>query len=88
MKKGHGLERQVPVLTEEKLAALSTKQLLARLKRLQWCEESLDSSDLGEDEAKSCAGILFKSSPEWKEAYEMVKRVLAEREHVARHKER
>ena len=69
MKKGHGLEREVPILTEEKLTALSTTQLLARLKRLHYCEESLNASDLG-DEVKSCTGILFKNTPEWKEASE------------------
>jgi hypothetical protein len=88
MKKGNGLEREVPILTEEKMLSLSTKQLLGRLKKLRYCEESPDRSDLGEDEVKSVTGILFKDTPEWKEAYETVKRILAIREHVPRRKAR
>jgi hypothetical protein len=82
MKKGHGLQRVVPVIPEKRLFDLPTKQLLGRLKRLRFCEESFQGSDLSEEEIQSCAGILFKETPEWKTAYEAVKRVLATREHI------
>lgn len=84
MKKKHGLERQVPILPEAELSVLGTKQLLGRLKRLRFCEESPEDSDLSEDEINSGTGILFKNTSEWKEACEAVKRILATREHIKR----
>jgi hypothetical protein len=65
-------------LTE--LEALPTGQLLARLKRLHECEESLALSDRDVADASGC--IEFKQSPEWIAACLDVKRVLTRREHV------
>ena len=84
MKKRSGLARELPILREEELRDMPTRQLLARLQRLRFCEESLRSSDMYEEEVRSCTGILFKDSPEWKAAYNDVKRILAGREHVDR----
>jgi len=84
MKKGHGLQRVVPIISEKKLLELNTKQLMGRLKKLRYCEESFEGSDLLESEVASCTGILFKNTPEWKEAYETVKRILSLREHLPR----
>jgi len=67
-------------MSKSELEALSTKQLLARLKRLHQCEESLAFSDKeGSDNSKY---IEFKQSAEWITAYEQVKQVLSGREHV------
>jgi len=76
--------RRKPVtpLSFEALQELSTKQLLARLKRLQQCEASRVLSDVGEQ--PNPPGVLFKDSVEWRTAYEQVKTMLAQREHVLR----
>ncbi|ETK02624.1 hypothetical protein N425_03270 [Tannerella sp. oral taxon BU063 isolate Cell 2] len=62
------------------LEALPTKQLLARLRRLHQCEESLALSD--RDFADDSACIEFKQSPDWVAAFRDVKQVLSRREHV------
>jgi hypothetical protein len=63
---------------------MSSGALLARLRRLRWCEESKERSDLSDEEAASAGRlILFKSEPVWRSAYAELKAVLAEREHVA-----
>lgn len=65
----------------EELEKLSTKQLLARLMRLQQCEESALHSDY--DYASNAPdAILFKDTSEWKAAYEQIKGALSLREHV------
>ena len=62
------------------LEALPTKRLLARLRRLHECEESLALSD--RDVADDSGCIEFKQSPEWVSAFRDVKKVLSHREHV------
>lgn len=85
MKKGRGLNRALAPLSGSDLESLPTKALLARLKRLRWCEENPQSTDLTEDEIASAAGlILFKSDERWRQAVEDVKAILARREHVVR----
>lgn len=64
------------------LEALSTKQLLGRLKQLHQCEESLVLSD--RDVADDSGRIEFKQSREWVSAFRDVKQVLSRREHVPR----
>jgi hypothetical protein len=66
------------------LEALSTRQLLGRLRRLRECEESLILSDRNVAEETGC--IEFKQSPEWLLAFRDVKLALSRREHV--HKNR
>lgn len=66
----------------EELEALSTKQLLGRLKQLHQCEESLSLSD--RQSSETAGRIEFKQTPEWVTAYHEVKQVLSGREHVAR----
>jgi hypothetical protein len=68
------------------LEALSTSQLLGRLKRLHECEESLTLSD--RDIADDSGCIEFKQSPEWISAFRDVKQVLSCREHVSKTSER
>ncbi|TMJ15153.1 MAG: hypothetical protein E6G94_07815 [Alphaproteobacteria bacterium] len=84
MKKGHGLARAVAPMGRDELANLPTGALLARLKRLRWCEDRPDHSDLLPEEIESAGGmILFKTDAAWRSAYAEVKDVLAGREHVA-----
>jgi hypothetical protein len=66
----------------DELEALSTKQLLGRLKQLHQCEESLALSD--RDVANDSGRIEFKQSPEWISAFHDVKQVLSRREDVPR----
>jgi hypothetical protein len=68
----------------EDLNRLPTKRLLARLNCLQQCEESFGLSDRDRNEQSTTGRIEFKDTPEWQEAYEQLKGVLANREHVPR----
>lgn len=84
MKKRHGLDRAVIPLTSSELDAMPTGALLGRLKRLQWCEESREHSDLSNEEVASVSHlVVFKSDPRWRSAYADLKAILAEREHRA-----
>jgi hypothetical protein len=67
----------------EELEKLSTRQLLARLKSLHQCEESVSLSDW-DDFSNTSEAIQFKDTPEWKAAYERIKGVLSLREHVTK----
>jgi hypothetical protein len=75
--------RQKPILplTRDELEAMHTGSLLQRLKQLHECEESFELSDMYPEEVPE-GQIVFKSSEEWKHAYQEVKAVLASREHV------
>ena len=79
-----GPHRMKPVkifpMSEKQLEALPTKQLLARLRRLHQCEESLALSDRESSNPYGC--IEFKQSVEWTAAYKQVRQILARREHV------
>ncbi len=67
-------------MPRSELEAFPTKRLLARLRRLHECEESLALSD--RDVADDSGCIEFKQSPEWVSAFQDVKQVLSHREHV------
>lgn len=84
MKKRSGVSRAVPILEANRLEAMSTKQLLARLARLRFCESEQRDSDLTSAEVAAVDGILFKGTSEWRAAYAELKFVLAMREHVPR----
>jgi hypothetical protein len=85
MKKRHGLGRAVVPLTLLELDAMPTGALLARLKRLRWCEEAPEQSDLSAEEREASQHlVVFKSDPRWHSAYADLKTVLAEREHHAK----
>jgi hypothetical protein len=73
--------KPIPPMSLKEIENLSTKQLLARLKRLHQCEESVLLSDR-DDESNTAETILYKDTPEWKTAYEQVKGLLSLREHV------
>lgn len=76
--------RSVNPLSLDKLKSLTTERLLAYLRSLQKCEKSLEGSDWNAEEVESVKGIIFKDSNEWKEQYELVKEVLAERPIIKR----
>lgn len=83
MKKGRGLQRALSPLPRKELESMPTGALLARLKRLRWCEDSPEMSDLSTDERATAAHlILFKTDPAWRQAYADLKDVLAGREHL------
>ncbi len=64
------------------LEALPTKRLLARLKQLQHCEESLALSDREIIEYQPSEFIEFKESPEWITEYKTLKEILGQRKHI------
>jgi hypothetical protein len=84
MKKRSGVRRAVAIFSRAALDSLTTKQLLARLARLRFCEESAELSDLTPIEIGLVRGIVFKRTPEWRTAYADLKEALSAREHVPR----
>lgn len=71
------------VLSLTELDKKGTKELLGYLKRLQYCEESFEQSDLIENpDSSDNSTIHFKQTEKWKTAYLNVKSVLDKREHV------
>ena len=85
MKKQRGTKRAVEIVSRQQLENMPTKALLARLQRLRWCEENADRSDLTNDEIGSLKGmIIFKNTSFWRDAYNDVKTVLDEREHISK----
>jgi hypothetical protein len=84
VKKRAGARRAVTLLPPSDLEAMSTKQLLGRLARLRFCEHTAAACDMTATEIGASTGILFKDTPEWRDAIEAVKAVLSRREHVRR----
>ncbi|MCB0047457.1 MAG: hypothetical protein H6642_14845 [Caldilineaceae bacterium] len=81
--------RGAPVVPADELTHLPTRALLARLKRLHACEESLAYSDVDLDTLPPATEwIYFKVSVEWENAYRDLKALLSEREHVPRRHKR
>src|SRR5262245_22350933 len=74
----------IPFMAPADLETLSTRQLLARLKRLQQCAISIELSDKDENDFYESGLIEFKNTSEWTQAYHQLKDVLAGREHVAK----
>lgn len=64
------------------LERLTTPRLLAYLRRLLECEESIERSDWESKEVPDDDNIVFKSSEQWKSQYELVKSVLATRPNI------
>ena len=85
MKKFHGTRRALNKIERTELETWQTRALLARLKRLRFCEESIDRSDMTPEEYQSLNGrIVFKETTLWKDAYADVVDILKAREHVPR----
>jgi hypothetical protein len=68
--------------SETELNALPTKHLLARLRNLLQCEESISLSDHSSGYEETEGRIEFKDTEKWRKAYQQVKNALAKREHV------
>lgn len=82
MTKRTGAAKGVSPIDRDRLDSLSTEELLSRLARLRRCEENREGSDMTAAEIAAVDGILFKDSPEWRQAYEDVKSVPSGREHL------
>ncbi|MDB4265202.1 hypothetical protein N9891_00475 [bacterium] len=64
---------------------MSTGSLLKRWKDLLSCEDSYEGSEKEHDcEPILIDSIEFKESPQWRIAYQDVKKILAIREHIPR----
>lgn len=74
--------RKILPMSKSDLEALPTHRLLARLKQLHRCEESLALSDQEISEYKPSDFIEFKDSPEWIAEYKCLKNILSQREHI------
>ena len=74
--------RSVKPLSADKAEDLPTVRLLAYLKKLQQCEESIETSDWEAGDLARIEGIVFKSSEEWRNQYKLVTDVLARRPHL------
>lgn len=78
-------------MSTSELEAMHTGSLLSRLQHLRECEESLEHTDLTQEEINELEkdeSIHVKSSEKWKKAYNELKVVLNERENVPSSKER
>ncbi|HZS09883.1 MAG TPA: hypothetical protein VFD58_33965 [Blastocatellia bacterium] len=73
--------KKILSMTLVELERLTTRQLLARLRCLQQCEESIELSDRGDGRTLPDT-IEFKNTPEWSAAYQQLKDVLARGEHI------
>ena len=78
----------VEIISASDLEAMPTTSLLRRRKALLACEQSYEASDKVGYEPKAnpsdTGQIEYKDSEEWISAYEELKAVLANREHVPR----
>lgn len=66
------------------LEAMPTKSLLARLRKLQMCEQSLQFSDRNLDRIPNPEQIEFKDTDKWVVAYQQLKSILDKREHLSK----
>ncbi len=74
-------------ISKEELQLYPTKKLLARLKRLNQCEQSFGLSDRVEFEQNLNSELIeFKETVEWQTEYEKLKEILKDREHIDREK--
>lgn len=74
--------RSVKPLSLGEMEQLSTERLLAYLRKLHKCEESIEASDWSEKELVLSKAIVFKASEEWRRQYNLVKAVLSRRPHL------
>ncbi|WP_413665607.1 hypothetical protein ACG1BZ_10605 [Microbulbifer sp. CNSA002] len=76
------MPRYVKLLSLEELEQLSTERLLAYLRKLHQCEDSVDASDFCESEAHMPGVVFFKESDQWRNQYKLVKEILSARPHI------
>ncbi len=76
--------KNIFIMAPDELDQWPTSHLIGRLQRLRECEESLEASDQAENDDSSTNSIEFKNSVQWAEAYQQLKTILSQREHVAK----
>jgi hypothetical protein len=74
--------RKILPKKRDELESLPTKRLLARLKQLHQCEESLVLSDKEISNYGPSKYIEFKDSSEWITQHNILKEILSSREHI------
>lgn len=74
--------RSIKPLNLDELEKLTTERLLAYLRKLQQCEDSLECSDWSEDELVKTSGIVLKNSEQWRQQHELIKTVLSDRSNI------
>jgi len=82
---------KVPIVSLEELQTMHTGSLMSRRKALLACEQSLNDTDRQDEDmpnSPETGMIEFKDSPQWRQAYDEIKQVLATREHVPDREER
>ena len=78
-----GKRKKIKIVSIEVLQKKGTKELLGYLKSLQKCEESFDLSDMDENiDLIDLQNIYFKQTEKWRSAYNNVKSILKNREHI------
>ena len=83
---------KVEIKTLDDLSKMHTGTLIKRRSALLKCEESFEASDRNGYESKplvkNTSFIEFKDTPEWQQAYNDLKAVLATRENLPNKQER
>ncbi len=79
--------KTIYLIGKQELSTLSTKILLARLKRLLKCDDSVELSDQENGFLVNPNQIQFKNTAQWISAYENVKAELAKCEQLPKGKE-
>jgi len=86
------MSSKVKIVTFEELGSMSTFALVGRRTKLLKCEDSFESSDrFGYEEEpnpKETGFVEFKDQPDWINAYNEVKSLLSNREHIPNAAER
>jgi len=86
MSSGYAKKRAVLVMHRSELVDLHTGTLLARMKRLRACLDSLEQDEsmliTEEYQATHPDLIWFKSDPRWKIAHSDLKSILSNRPHM------
>ena len=81
------MKRLPKILKLVDLKKLNTKRLLSYLKLLHQCEESFEQSDWDiNTDLTNDDTIQYKQTEKWKLAYENVKKILNNREHLEKKK--
>ena len=84
------MRRNIPIVGRSALDTMHTGSLVARLRHLLECEESLARSDrVGDEQGQISSDIIeFKNTDVWRNGYSEVKDILARREHLPTAEER
>lgn len=83
---------KIKIINKDELSLLKTKQLLSRLKSLQKCIDSyfdteLSSCGIPNPDKLESEFIIYKDTEKWVKAYNEVREILNNREHIPNKKE-